>query len=160
MRSAVTVLAAVAVFVAVAEEQKAGVVYLIDTIGRKNPESIGGSDNKDLSDTPFFKPLPADKPLPDGIYFRPEDGKPLENPDILQDLRVKGEKEVREKRSAYPGKGGGGGACCGGGGGGGRPGGGGGGRGGGGGGGGGGSWSKSGSSSGSWGGGGGKGYGR
>lgn len=83
----VVLLATVAVFAESESPKEVGVVYLIDVFSPRNntkeaSNAIPESDQKDLPSLLSINPLPDDDNLPDGIYYRPADGKALKTPEV------------------------------------------------------------------------------
>lgn len=67
--------------------KKVGVVYLIDVFSSRDADNsasnaIAESDQKRLPSLLLINPLPDDDNLPDGIYYRPADGKALDKPEV------------------------------------------------------------------------------
>lgn len=69
-----------------------GVVYLIDVISKPNedPSTENGGVSNNIADSEnnklkhnllLVQPIPIDE-AGDGVYFRPEDGKPLKEPQV------------------------------------------------------------------------------
>lgn len=96
LASSVVVLAFATTFVVAAEDADAdgldyqtpkarpiGVIYLVDliTIPGENNDSYTPEERKD-GGVALANPIGEDESLPDGVYFRPEDGKPVEKSEV------------------------------------------------------------------------------
>lgn len=72
--------------IAFADEPPKRVVYLIDVFSsgddKGQSNAIPESDQKSRPSLLLINPLPDDDNLPDGIYYRPADGKALEKPEV------------------------------------------------------------------------------
>lgn len=74
------------------EPRKVGVVYLVDVLSSSRSPSSSDDDaltNSIPDSTPslvpsllLISPIPDTEDLPDGVYFRPVDGQPLDKPEV------------------------------------------------------------------------------